>query len=81
MLPAGHDDGLSLLPAFELAAGVSFELAQGVGAEVDQSMAFEPSMATDTTLMVFAHLGQDWAPCGQLQMTEEGPSFSSFSCN
>ena len=29
-------------------------------------------MATDTTLMVFAHLGQDWAPCGQLQMTEEG---------
>lgn len=31
-------------------------------------------MATDTTLMVFAHLGQDWAPCGQLQMTEEGPT-------
>ena len=30
-------------------------------------------MATDTTLMVFAHLGQNWAPCGQLQMTEEGP--------
>lgn len=22
--------------------------------------------------MVFAHLGQDWAPCGQLVMTEEG---------
>lgn len=31
-------------------------------------------MATDTTLMVFAHIGQDWAPCGQLQMTEEGPT-------
>lgn len=30
-------------------------------------------MATETTLMVFAHLGQNWAPCGQLQMTEEGP--------
>ncbi|RTL25329.1 MAG: type II toxin-antitoxin system HipA family toxin [Burkholderiales bacterium] len=31
-------------------------------------------MATETTLMVFAHIGQDWAPCGQLQMTEEGPA-------
>ena len=31
-------------------------------------------MATETTLMVFAHLGQDWAPSGQLQMTEEGPT-------
>lgn len=30
-------------------------------------------MAQETTLMVFAHLGQDWAPCGQLQMSEEGP--------
>lgn len=30
-------------------------------------------MTKETTLMVFAHLGQDWAPCGQLQMTEEGP--------
>ena len=23
-------------------------------------------------LMVFAHIGQEWLPCGQLQMTEEG---------
>jgi serine/threonine-protein kinase HipA len=30
-------------------------------------------MAQETTLMVFAHLGQDWAPCSQLQMTEKGP--------
>lgn len=31
--------------------------------------------------MVFAHLGQDWAPCGQLVMTEEGPEVlaSSFA--
>jgi serine/threonine-protein kinase HipA len=30
--------------------------------------------ATESKLMVFAHLGQDWAPCGQLLMTEEGPN-------
>lgn len=30
-------------------------------------------MAADTKLMVFAHIGQDWAPCGQLQMTEDSP--------
>ena len=32
-------------------------------------------------LMVFAHLGLDWAPCGQLLLTEEGPEVlaSSFS--
>lgn len=29
--------------------------------------------AKEVKLMVFAHLGQDWAPCGQLLMTEEGP--------
>lgn len=31
--------------------------------------------------MVFAHLGQDWAPCGQLLLTEEGPHVlaSSFA--
>lgn len=35
----------------------------------------------DLKLMVFAHLNQDWAPCGQLQMTEEGPRVlaSSFA--
>lgn len=31
-------------------------------------------MAAETQLMVFAHLGPDWAPCGQLQMTEQGPN-------
>lgn len=37
--------------------------------------------AKELKLMVFAHLGQDWAPCGQLLMTEEGPSVlaSSFA--
>ncbi len=32
-------------------------------------------------LMVFAHLGQDWAPCGQLLMAEEGSNVlaSSFA--
>ena len=31
-------------------------------------------MATkDSKLMVFAHLGSEWAPCGQLLMTEGGP--------
>lgn len=28
--------------------------------------------ATELKLMVFAHLGQEWRPCGQLLMTEEG---------
>jgi serine/threonine-protein kinase HipA len=37
--------------------------------------------ATESKLMVFAHLGQDWAPCGQLLMTEVGPNVlaSSFA--
>ena len=37
--------------------------------------------AKELKLMVFAHLGQDWAPCGQLVMTEEGPEVlaSSFA--
>ena len=32
-------------------------------------------------LMVFAHLGQDWKPCGQLLMTEENTEVlaSSFA--
>lgn len=28
--------------------------------------------ATEIKLMAFAHLGADWAPCGQLALTEEG---------
>ena len=28
--------------------------------------------AKEHKLMVFAHIGQQWLPCGQLQMTEEG---------
>lgn len=39
-------------------------------------------MATkELKLMVFAHLGLDWAPCGQLLLTEEGPTVlaSSFA--
>ena len=28
--------------------------------------------AKEHKLMVFAHIGQEWLPCGQLQMTEEG---------
>jgi serine/threonine-protein kinase HipA len=28
--------------------------------------------ATEIKLMAFAHLGADWAPCGQLVLTEEG---------
>lgn len=38
-------------------------------------------MAKDVKLMVFAHRGQEWAPCGQLVMTEEGPGVlaSSFA--
>lgn len=37
--------------------------------------------AKELKLMVFAHLGQDWAPCGQLLMAEEGPNVlaSSFA--
>ena len=37
--------------------------------------------AQELKLMVFAHLGQDWAPCGQLVMTEEGTNVlaSSFA--
>jgi serine/threonine-protein kinase HipA len=37
--------------------------------------------AIESKLMVFSHLGQDWAPCGQLLMTEEGPNVlaSSFA--
>lgn len=37
--------------------------------------------AKASKLMVFAHLGSDWAPCGQLLMTEEGPNVvaSSFA--
>ncbi len=37
--------------------------------------------AKESKLMVFAHLGADWAPCGQLRMTEEGPNVvaSSFA--
>ena len=37
--------------------------------------------ATESKLMVFAHLGQGWAPCGQLLMTEDGPNVvaSSFA--
>ena len=39
-------------------------------------------MATkDSKLMVFARLGTDWAPCGQLLLTEEGSNVvaSSFA--
>ena len=37
--------------------------------------------AKELKLMVFAHLGQNWAPCGQLLLTEEGPTVlaSSFA--
>lgn len=37
--------------------------------------------ATESKLMVFAHLGPAWAPCGQLLLTEEGPNVlaSSFA--
>jgi len=31
-------------------------------------------MAKDKQLMTFAYLGEGWAPCGQLTMTEEGPA-------
>ncbi len=37
--------------------------------------------AIERKLMVFAHLGPGWAPCGQLLMTEDGPDVlaSSFA--
>ena len=37
--------------------------------------------AKELKLMVFAHLAAEWAPCGQLLMTEEGPNVlaSSFA--
>ena len=37
--------------------------------------------AKESKLMVFAHLGPEWAPCGQLLMTEQGSNFvaSSFA--
>jgi len=37
--------------------------------------------AKELKLMVFAHLASNWAPCGQLLMTEEGPNVlaSSFA--
>jgi len=37
--------------------------------------------AKELKLMVFAHLGQAWAPCGQLRLTEEGSNVlaSSFA--
>lgn len=36
-------------------------------------------MASETPLMVFAHLGTSWAPCGQLLLTEEGPELLASS--
>lgn len=38
-------------------------------------------MAKDTTLMTFAYLGEGWAPCGQLIMTEQNAELlaSSFA--
>lgn len=38
-------------------------------------------MRKDRQLMTFACLGEDWAPCGQLTMTEEGAELlaSSFA--
>ena len=37
-------------------------------------------MATkDSKLMVFARLGSDWAPCGQLLLTEEGSNVAASS--
>lgn len=36
-------------------------------------------MATEAKLMVFAHLGTAWAPCGQLLLTEEGPNLLASS--
>lgn len=36
-------------------------------------------MATEAKLMVFAHLGAAWAPCGRLLLTEEGPDLLASS--
>jgi serine/threonine-protein kinase HipA len=36
-------------------------------------------MASETPLIVFAHLGTSWAPCGQLLLTEEGPELLASS--
>lgn len=33
----------------------------------------------DVRLMTFAHLGADWAPCGQLTLTEEGSELRASS--
>lgn len=35
--------------------------------------------ARDVRLMTFAHLGADWAPCGQLTLTEEGSELRASS--
>ena len=35
--------------------------------------------AKASKLMVFAHLGPEWAPCGQLLMTEEGSNVVASS--
>ena len=35
--------------------------------------------AKEVKLMVFTHLGQDWKPCGQLLMTEEGTQVQASS--
>ena len=35
--------------------------------------------AKELKLMVFAHIGQDWKPCGQLRMTEEGTEVQASS--
>ena len=35
--------------------------------------------AKELKLMVFAHLGQEWKPCGQLQMTEQGVQVQASS--
>lgn len=34
---------------------------------------------TETKLVVFAHLGTSWAPCGQLVLTEEGKQLHASS--
>lgn len=35
--------------------------------------------AKELKLFTFAHLGADWAPCGQLTLTEEGPNLLATS--
>lgn len=37
--------------------------------------------AKELKLMVFAHLDQDWAPCGQLLMTEQWPNVLAYGLN